>query len=96
MALVRTTFEVVTPESAELGDAEERGWVDEVGTTYTFRELVNMLRNCEPSSSQFHKGIWYSITEQSYVTGNHITYSYHIKAPENFQRRLFKYLTKKS
>lgn len=29
--LIRTTYEVVTPESAAEGEATERGWVDEAG-----------------------------------------------------------------
>lgn len=29
--LVRITYEIVTPESAEHGEAEERGWIDEEG-----------------------------------------------------------------
>lgn len=37
---IRTTFEIITPESAEDGEAAERGWIDEAGTEYGFRELV--------------------------------------------------------
>ncbi len=29
--VIRTTYEIVTPESADYGDAAERGWEDEEG-----------------------------------------------------------------
>lgn len=29
--LIRISYEVITPESAELGEVEERGWIDEDG-----------------------------------------------------------------
>lgn len=29
--LIRISYEVITPESAEMGDASERGWIDEEG-----------------------------------------------------------------
>lgn len=31
MRKIKITYEIVTPESAEHGDAEERGWIDEEG-----------------------------------------------------------------
>ena len=31
MRLIRTTFEIITPESVEHGEAEETGWIDEEG-----------------------------------------------------------------
>jgi hypothetical protein len=49
------TYEVVTEESSEHGEADETGfdWQD---VPYTFKELVDMLertyRGCEPSSSR--------------------------------------------
>ena len=58
---IRRTFEVVTPESAEYGDAERRGWTDAYGAEYdeppepervTFRELLDVLEgtiaSCAP------------------------------------------------
>ena len=48
---IRTTFEIITPESAEVGEAAERGWIDETGTEYGFRELVALARSGEASSS---------------------------------------------
>lgn len=55
--LIRTTYEVVTEESAAEGEAEERGWIDEDGTEFTVTEAIEKLEGCEPSSSAFHPGV---------------------------------------
>lgn len=72
---IATTYEVVTPESAEAGDAAERGWDNEEGESmepdeYDLEEALTAtdkaatwLRNQgveEASSSQFHPGVWYT------------------------------------
>ena len=62
MLAIRRTFEVITPESAERGDADRRGWTDTHGYEYasdpaaapepervTFRELLDLLDGTEPS-----------------------------------------------
>jgi hypothetical protein len=90
--LIRTTYEICTLESVMDGDVEERGWIDEEGTPYTFREAFKILRGCEPSASHFHKGVWYTRHEyhQDFTTGENESRSYHLSdAPINFQRRLF-------
>jgi hypothetical protein len=43
MLLINRAFEIVTPESAEHGDAEARGMLAS-NEQVTFRELVSMLR----------------------------------------------------
>ena len=80
MGLIRTTFEIITPESSEGGDAEERGFIDEEGTEYNVEEAVKLIEGCEPSSSAFHHGIWYSLFDFNfdYHTGNTETRSYHL------------------
>jgi propanediol dehydratase large subunit len=93
--LIRVSFEVVTPESAEIGEASERGWEDETGTVYTFREAVKLLRGMEPSSTSYHKGVWYLRTEQDFRDSSDTTYSYHIIASSRFQRRLYQAVTGK-
>lgn len=82
MGLIRTTFEVVTPESAEEGDAAERGWVDETGERHTVAGAIRELEGCEASSSAFHPGIWYTEAEGTtdYETGAVTTRSYHLVA----------------
>jgi hypothetical protein len=44
MILISRTFEVVTPESAEEGEAAESGFLSE-GEAVTFRELVSLMRD---------------------------------------------------
>ena len=58
MINIRETYQIITPESAECGDVAESGWIDEEGTPYTFSELVELLKGCEPSSSEPYPGMW--------------------------------------
>ena len=92
---IAITYEIVTPESAEHGDAEERGWIDEEGVDMTpdkydiddgltaVSKAVEFLRNegvVEASSSQFHQGVWYIGQEiPNYKTGAVETRSYHLR-----------------
>lgn len=78
--LVRTTYEIYTPESVEHGDAEERGWIDEEGQECTPEEAFKMCRGCEPSGSDFHPGVWYIDNEYhtDYQTGAQESRSYHL------------------
>ena len=79
MGRIRTTYEIVTEESALDGDVSERGFRDEAGTEYTVGEAITLLRGCEPSSSQFHSGIWYTRHgEQDYASGDQENLSYHL------------------
>lgn len=71
---IKTTFEIVTPESAEQGDFAETGWVDKEGydcSPEAFGEMedtpvevaMKFLSDngpLEASSSHFHKGLWYT------------------------------------
>lgn len=82
LAVIKTTYEIVTPESAEHGDVESRGWVDDTGQSmepdaYDIAdgktrvdlalEFFSNLGYVEPSSSAFHPGVWY--TEPEYGLG---------------------------
>lgn len=62
--IVKTTYEIITPESAEAGDAEERGWIDEEGETFeSVEDVVRFLQDNganESSSSSFNPGVWYT------------------------------------
>lgn len=76
--IITTTYQTVTPESAEDGDYADQGWEDEDGESmlpdeYDIEEgitavdkAVEYLKNKrytnEPSSSDFHKGVSYSTT----------------------------------
>lgn len=90
---IAITYEIVTPESAEIGDAEERGWIDEEGVLIEPDEdndetlveaAAKFLRDegaTEPSSSSFHRGVWYSWpdSQTDYRTGAETTQSYHLR-----------------
>ncbi len=79
MGLIRTTFEVITEESAQDGEAAESGWLDERGTAYTVHEAIRELRGTEPSSSAFHSGIRYTLDEgQDVRDGSYSLQSYHL------------------
>ena len=72
--LIRETYEVITPESAEQGDTEERGWIDEEGTEYTFTELVALLQGCEHSGNDWATCVAYDF---DYTIGGEESRSYH-------------------
>ena len=69
MITILETFEIYTPNSIEAGDCEESGFIDEVGTQYTFSELVKLLEHCEPSCSHPYIGMW--ATDYEYGHGTH-------------------------
>jgi hypothetical protein len=91
---IRTTYDIVTEESAAHGDVAERGWIDEEGEVMepdadeeaegitAVSLAVKFLRDAGgiyPSSSGFHPGVWYSNeAEQDYRTGEWETRSYHL------------------
>lgn len=90
---IKVTYEVITPESAEDGDVAERGWDDEEGTPHTLREAVKLMRGCEPSSSEFHVGVWYTAEgDTDYRTGAERRQSFHLvneEWPEVMQRAVW-------
>jgi hypothetical protein len=65
--LIRTTFEICTPEDAEFGECSERGWIDEEGESMDLdpdfddmgddtvhKKTVTFLRDkgaCHPNNS---------------------------------------------
>ena len=72
---IATTYQIITPESAEQGDYDSQGWEDEEGESMipdqydaedgitAVDKAVKFLKNNggnEPSSSQFNTGVWYS------------------------------------
>lgn len=88
--LVRTTYEIITPESAEHGDVAEEGFIDEDGQECTPEEAFNMVEGCEPSASDFTGGVWYTDNEYhtDYKTGAQESRSYHLKGFTPRQERL--------
>lgn len=90
--LIRTTYEIITPESAEEGDFEETGWEDEEGESmepetddpeetavYNAIEWLRDKGPLEPSSWPFSPGSWYTAYgEQDFSDGSYTNYSYHL------------------
>jgi hypothetical protein len=84
----------VTPESAEHGDYAESGWLDKEGQSmepdrYDIEEGKSAVDNAVwylnykyvvPSSTHFHKGVWYSATsEPDFRTMKEETISFHLE-----------------
>jgi hypothetical protein len=69
------TYEVITPESAEQGDAEERGFEYEDREFDTLWDMAQELRDNGVSDS----GNWFSTIdpERDYQTGAETYYSFH-------------------
>lgn len=93
MGRIRTSYEVITEESAAEGDAAERGWVDEEGEVLGVNAAIEWLRSkgpLEPSSSQFHKGIWYSGPSEDDEYGGMYQEAYHLAGfTEAQQQRIY-------
>lgn len=81
MPRIKTTYDVVTPESAEQGDFADQGWIDddvghdcfpdsddmEEGLTSVDLAIRFLTQNgpLEASSSAFHPGVWYTQSDGS-------------------------------
>ena len=81
-AMFQITYEIVTPESAEHGEAEERGMFME---NVTFREAMSELRwhrGCyvEADCCPVQNPRWFTFfdADENYVTGERTIYSLHI------------------
>lgn len=84
----RTTFERITPESAELGDAEERGWVSEEPETADRDDMLTLLHGTEPSQWPLNTAdsanVWFTAYgDQDLLDGSHVNHSHHPVSPED-------------
>ena len=83
MIKISKTYEVVTHESAEHGEAAEHGFIFE-NEGYTFRELVQLMRDynnlsCSPASGGVYE--WLSgNSDTDYATGAETIESIHYSA----------------
>lgn len=96
---IKVSYELITPESAENGDVEERGWDNEEGELMdNVREAVEWLTEqgpLEPSSSSFHHGIWYTHYGEQGRHGAQRNESFHITgATMSQEQRIFDGLAK--
>lgn len=79
------TYEIVTEESAQCGDAEERGFLADHDNPCesSFSELVDLMGGWEPSSSPPDEQSWYTLyqsndgTREFYETDRVENQSYH-------------------
>jgi hypothetical protein len=74
------TYEIVTPESAEHGEADERGFTHDPAMPLEadFRELVDMLQGTEPNCSEPQAATWWTVyDDQNPFTGGYESRSYH-------------------
>ncbi|HEY6565142.1 MAG TPA: hypothetical protein VIY86_11630 [Pirellulaceae bacterium] len=112
MRRIKISYEIVTPESAAEGCAAESGWKDENGIEIdpadyadddaTELEAVARLavgwisRAVEPSSTVFHRGIWYTDADGAinFRTGAEERNSYHLDGfSEVEELRIFQLIT---
>ena len=83
MIKISKTYEIVTHESAEHGEAAEHGFIFE-SEGYTFRELVQLMRDynnpsCSPASGGVYE--WLSShADIDYTTGAETIESIHYSA----------------
>ena len=91
----RVTYEIVTPESAEHGDAEDRGFIDE---GCSFRDAVMLVSGhaTEPSDSHVSYARWFTHHNYSndFMTGAEESRSIHIpdSVSEASRKRIAKLL----
>ena len=74
---IRETFEIITDESAENGEAESQGFIDEEGSPFFFEELVELLKGTEHSGNNWAT----RYGERDPITGNVENRSYHPISP---------------
>lgn len=90
MILISRTFDVVTPESAEEGEAAESGFLAE-SESVTFKELVSLMEShpvpsCHPPSGEAYEWLS-SYPSQDFRDCSETTESLHFSR-ENPPRRL--------
>ena len=95
---IKSTYSIITEESAKEGDYADSGWLDKIGEKFDSAiQATKFLEDkgvIEPSSSCFHKGVWYSTEgQQDFRTGETEIQSFHIKgATIGQERKIYKKL----
>ncbi len=103
MFLVSKTFDVVTPESAEHGDVERRGfcWDEQ---KMSLRDLLSECRDlgtlenwtrvecCGRYNGMPSQSLYGTDTDENYRNGESTSYAIHIKASAANMRRLQRFL----
>lgn len=95
---VKSSYEIITEESAAEGDVAERGWLNEEGELFdSADEVARHLRDegvIEASSSCFHPGVSYNTeSQQDMHTGEYKSESFFIHgATPGQERKIYKKL----
>jgi hypothetical protein len=85
MITISATFEVITEESAEHGEAAEAGFLWE-DRPHTFRELVCLLNGAAPSSSPPEHMRWATVHGwMCPIDGSFTNVSYHPKTDRDLR-----------
>ena len=84
MIKITTTYQIVSPESAEVGECEEQGFHDEVGEVFeSVSDAVEFLNDhyvAHPSESPSDSAkSWSTDGDKDYTTGNDTYLTYHIE-----------------
>lgn len=97
---ITKTYQVISPESAEIGDFEDQGF-DYQDQEMTLREVLSEVERGGftewSSSGGFHNGIWLSTIDpdRDMQSGNETYYSLHFSAnSERVQKRIFNLIQK--
>lgn len=90
---ITRTFQETTPESAEIGEFSDHGFI-ETDTPYTFRELVDKLKECCHLSSTPHDDcyfVWASTEAYctDYGTGTYRTENVHFSRNNPVKNRKY-------
>jgi len=85
---VSKTYQVITPESAEIGDHADQGFEYE-NNEFTLRELLKEIEN---GGFVENSGRWLSTVdpERDYQTGEETFYNLHIETSERNYERICK------
>lgn len=96
---VGVTYEIVTQESAENNDAEERGWESEL-EPMTLRDALDTINKYGPYDHAqvgfFDDVIFYGYGETNYRTGEQVTYDVVVKGSDKDLMRLMAFYNKRS
>jgi len=97
MIKITTTYQIVSPESAEQGDFHEQGWHNEDGEVFNSPSeaaeylLENFAHHPSESPSELCKS-WSTDGDKDYQSGNETYYTYHIETFEPALKEINKLL----
>jgi hypothetical protein len=90
---VAKTYQTVTPESAEMGDFEDSGFIFERRNDYSLKDIIdeinqNSVEHCQENGNGFD--IYFSSYCSDYQTGEDTSECLHVSANPRAVKRLTK------